>query len=103
MKNHIEGTKADFEGGKNSRAASMDTGVRVGLSLEWRPAWLMSLAKSTGAVFLHCTHCNSGSPVEADFCSFLVSEEKTKYRPKCIVYNTYSSPQHSTQPDDYGS
>lgn len=63
----------------------MDIGVRAGLSPEWRPAWLMSLAKPTGAVFLHCTHCNSESPMEADFCSFLVSKEKSNYRPKCIV------------------
>lgn len=81
----------------------MDKGVKVGLSLEWRPAWLMGLKKPTGAVFLYCTHCNSENLVEADFCSFLVSEEKSNYRPKCIVQNTYSSPQHGTQPDDYGS
>ena len=43
----------------------MDSSVRAGLSPEWRPAWLISLANAPGAVFLHCTHRDSESPVEA--------------------------------------
>lgn len=43
----------------------MGTSVRIGLSPEWRPVWLVSLANPPGTVFLHCTHCHSESPVEA--------------------------------------
>lgn len=51
----------------------MGRGVRVGLRPEWKPAWLNGLANATGEVFLHCTHCNSESPVETHCCPFSAS------------------------------
>lgn len=81
----------------------MDRGVRVALSLEWRPVWLISLANPTGAVFLQGTHCNSESPVEACCSPFSVSGEKgANYSPKCTLQNPHTLSWCGIQPDHHG-